>query len=109
MILCLRPPRQLISNVCTELRSCNLSGDTTKATSNLHKHRVSFDEAITVFADAMALTFADTDHFESEDRSRSYGISNKGRLFVVVHTERRDSVRIICARKATRYEKSIYA
>jgi len=56
----------------------------------------------------MALTFADTDHFETEDRSRTYGISNKGRLLVVVHTERRNNVRIISARKATRYEKSIY-
>ena len=51
---------------------------------------------------------ADTDHFETEERSRTYGISNKGRLLVVVHTERRDNVRIISARKATRYEKSIY-
>jgi uncharacterized DUF497 family protein len=82
--------------------------DNQKATSNLKKHGISFDEAVSVFADAMALTFADTDHFESEDRSRTYGISNKGRLLVVVHTERRNNVRIISARKATRYEKSIY-
>lgn len=82
--------------------------DNQKAASNLKKHGVSFDEAVSVFADAQALTFADTDHFESEDRSRTYGISNKGRLLVVVHTERRNSVRIISARKAARYEKSIY-
>ena len=42
------------------------------------KHGVSFNEAASVFADGRALTFADTDHFESEDRSRTYGISNKG-------------------------------
>jgi uncharacterized protein len=82
--------------------------DDQKATSNLQKHGVTFDEAVSVFADALALTFADTDHFESEERSRTYGISNKGRLLVVVHTERRDNVRIISARKATRYEKGIY-
>lgn len=82
--------------------------DDQKATSNLQKHGVSFDEAVSVFADTLALTFADTDHFESEERSRTYGISNKGRLLVVVHTERRDNVRIISARKATRYEKGIY-
>jgi uncharacterized DUF497 family protein len=82
--------------------------DDKKATSNLQKHGVSFDEAVSVFADALALTFADTDHFESEERSRTYGISNKGRLLVVVHTERRDNVQIISARKATRYEKGIY-
>ncbi len=82
--------------------------DDQKAASNLQKHGVSFDEAVSVFADDLALTFADTDHFESEDRSRTYGISNKGRLLVVIHTERRRNLRIISARKATRYEKSIY-
>ena len=60
------------------------------------------------FWDALALTFADTDHTEVEDRSRTYGISNKARLLVVIHTERRNGIRIISARKATRYEKSIY-
>jgi hypothetical protein len=82
--------------------------DDQKAASNLQKHGVSFGEAVSVFADVLALTFADTDRFESEDRSRTYGISNKGRLLVVVHTERRNNVRIISARKATRYEKGIY-
>lgn len=82
--------------------------DEQKAASNLQKHRVSFDEAVSVFADDLALTFADSDHFESEERSRTYGISNKGRLLVLVHTERRQNIRIISARKATRYEKSIY-
>ena len=82
--------------------------DDQKATSNQRKHGVSFDEAVSVFGDSMALTFADTDHFESEARSRTYGVSNLGRLLVVVHTERRDNVCIISARKATRYEKGIY-
>ena len=82
--------------------------DDQKATGNLKKHGVTFDEAVSVFADALALTFADTDHFETEERSRTYGLSNKRRLLVVVHTERRDNVRIISARKATRYEKGIY-
>jgi len=82
--------------------------DEQKAASNLQKHGVSFDEAVSVFADDLALTFADSDHFESEERSRTYGISNKGRLIVLVHTERRLNIRIISARKATRYEKIIY-
>ena len=86
----------------------NFEWDDQKAASNRQKHGVSFDEAVSVFADVLALTFADTDHFESEDRSRTYGISNKGRLLVVVHTERRNNVRIISARKATQYEKGIY-
>ena len=82
--------------------------DYRKAESNVQKHGVSFDEAVSVFGDAMALTFSDIDHSAMEDRSRTYGISNKGRLLVVVHTERRNNVRIISARKATRYEKTIY-
>ena len=69
---------------------------------------VSFDEAVSVFGDGRALTFTDTDHSELEDRSRTYGVSNKERLLVVVHTERRNSIRIISTRKATRYEKGIY-
>lgn len=82
--------------------------DDAKAAGNLKKHRVSFDEAVSVFGDSQAITFSDTEHSESEDRSRTYGISSKGRLLVVVHTERKNYVRIISARKATKYEKSIY-
>jgi hypothetical protein len=82
--------------------------DDQKAASNLQKHGVSFDEAVSVFGDSLALTFSDTEHSEDEERSRTYGISNKERLLVVVHTERRNRVRLISARKATRYEKSIY-
>jgi uncharacterized protein len=86
----------------------NFEWDDQKATSNLQKHGVSFDEAVSVFGDLRALTFSDTDHSEFEDRSRTYGMSNKMRLLVVVHTERRNDLRIISARKATRYEKGIY-
>lgn len=55
--------------------------DDQKAASNLQKHGVSFDEAVTVFGDGLALNFASTDHAETEDRSRTYGISNKARLW----------------------------
>lgn len=82
--------------------------DEQKAASNLLKHGVPFDEAVSVFGDERALTFSDSEHSETEDRSRTYGLSSKMRLLVVVHTERRNGVRVISARKATRYEKSIY-
>ena len=82
--------------------------DEAKAAANLLKHGVSFDEAVTVFGDDMALTYSDTDHSETEDKSRTYGVSHKGRLPVVVHTERRNAIRIISARKSTRNEKTIY-
>ena len=86
----------------------NFEWDDQKAASNLTKHGVSFDEAVSVFGDAQAVTFSDTDHSELEDRSRTYGVSNKTRLWVVTHTDRRNGIRIISARKATRYEKGIY-
>lgn len=86
----------------------NFEWDSEKAANNLRKHRISFDEAVTVFGDPLAITFSDTDHSETEVRSRTYGVSNKGRLLVVVHTERPNKLRIINARKATRYEQSIY-
>ena len=82
--------------------------DELKAASNLLKHGVSFEEALSIFGDAGALTFFDTDHSEFEERSRTYGISSKTRLLVVVHTDRHDGIRIISARKATKYEKGIY-
>lgn len=86
----------------------NFEWDDQKAASNLHKHAVLFDEAVSVFGDSLALTFSDVEHSENEERSRTYGIPNKERTLVVVHTERRNHIRIISARKATRYEKGIY-
>ena len=86
----------------------NFEWDAAKATRNVRHHSVSFDEAVTVFGDALAVTFADTGHSASEDRSRTYGMSGKGRLLVVVHTERPNNVRIISARKAIRHEQIIY-
>ena len=58
-------------------RIFNFEWDDQKATSNLLKHGVSCDEAVSVFGDGQALTFSDADHSELEDRSRTYGISNK--------------------------------
>ena len=45
--------------------------DNQKAQSNLLKHGVSFDEAVSVFGDALALTFSDSDHSMDKDRSRT--------------------------------------
>jgi uncharacterized DUF497 family protein len=71
----------------------NFEWDSEKAASNLRKHRISFDEAVTVSGDPLALTFSDTDHSETEVRSRTYGVSSEGRLLVVVHTERPNKLR----------------
>jgi uncharacterized protein len=79
--------------------------DPAKAELNAKKHRVSFDEAITVFYDPLAATFDDPHHSESEYHFITVGYSLRGRLFVVAHVERGESIRIISARLATTQER----
>lgn len=82
--------------------------DPRKAAENLAKHRVSFEEAASVFNDPLAYTFADPDHSVGEERQLTFGISSAGRLLAVISTERGDALRIVSARKATRHERGIY-
>ena len=82
--------------------------DPEKAASNLRKHGVSFDEAATVFEDDLALTGHDPDHSVGEMRLITFGVSSVGRLLVVSHAERRNRIRIISARPATRPERKLY-
>lgn len=82
--------------------------DPKKATTNLRKHGVSFDEAATVFQDDLSLTGDDPDHSLSEDRQVTFGLSSSGRLLVVSHADRDDRIRIISARLATRSERRLY-
>lgn len=74
---------------------------------------LSFDEAATVFKDSRALSIFDPDHSETEDRWITLGISDKGRLLVVIHTFREESnnniiIRIFSSRKATKKEIKTY-
>ncbi len=82
--------------------------DKKKAKTNLHKHKVSFEESATVFADKLALTFSDPDHLINEHRFLTFGITNNSKLLVVAHTENDDYIRIISARMMTKYERKIY-
>jgi uncharacterized DUF497 family protein len=77
-----------------------------KAASNLAKHGVSFDEAVTVFYEPLAATFEDPDHSQGERRLITVGYSSRHRLLVVCHSDRRGSVRLISARRATRRERN---
>jgi hypothetical protein len=79
-----------------------------KVASNLSKHGVAFDEAATVFADPLARIFDDPDHSEAEAREVIVGHSVTRRLLVVSFRAKRDSIRIITARKATRRERLDY-
>lgn len=83
--------------------------DKRKATSNLKKHGVSFDEASTVFDDPSALIFPDDDHSEAEERELIIGYSVVRRLLIVGFTERTgETLRLISARGVTRKERQSY-
>ncbi len=82
--------------------------DPAKAAENLAKHGVSFEEAATVFRDTLSVTGEDPDHSVDEERFVIFGVSTTGRLLVVAHTERGDTIRIISARPATPGERKIY-
>ena len=82
--------------------------DTKKASSNLRKHQVSFEEASSALSDPMAATGIDPDHSIGEFRYVTFGISERGRLLVVAHTDRCDTIRIISARLASKRERTIY-
>jgi len=79
--------------------------DREKAKRNLRKHKVSFDEAMTVFYDPLSATFDDPDHSTDEERLITIGYSSRSRLLVVSHTERGKTIRIISARHATAHER----
>ena len=79
-----------------------------KALLNLQKHAVSFEEAMTVFLDPLSLTIADPLHSHAEERFVIIGESIKKRLLVVVHSDRKEKIRIISARKATLQERNRY-
>ena len=84
--------------------------DPKKAASNLRKHKVSFEDAQTVFSDERALLVNDPDHSEDEERFVLLGLSSTMRLLVVVHCYRGadNVIRLISARKADADERSLY-
>jgi uncharacterized protein len=84
--------------------------DPKKAQANLKKHRVSFEEAATVFFDENALLINDPDHSDTEERFILMGFSDRLRILVVSHCYRRHAqiIRIISARRARRLEQKQY-
>ena len=98
--------KDLQYNVCM----IRFEWDQPKATANLKKHGISFEEAQSVFYDEFAIQFYDDDHSSSEDRFIMLGMSSSARVLVVCHCEREsgDLIRIISARKATKLESAFY-
>jgi uncharacterized DUF497 family protein len=84
--------------------------DGTKAESNLKKHKVSFEEAQTIFSDPNARMIFDPEHSGDEDRFILLGISAGLKLLVVCHCYIEDEmvIRIISARKANKNEQKQY-
>ena len=84
--------------------------DRNKNEINKKKHKISFEEASTVFYDDAALVIDDPEHSEAEDRFIILGLSRRANLLVVCHCYREsDSViRLISARKATKTESQYY-
>jgi hypothetical protein len=89
----------------------SFSWDDRKNIANRKKHRVSFEEAQSVFFDEHAIEYFDPDHSESEDRFLMLGLSYKVRILVVSYTLRKDGaeIRIISAKKATKKEQKAYS
>ena len=92
------------------MKITRFSWDNRKAGKNLKKHRVSFEEASTVFYDEEAIEFFDPDHSGVEDRFLILGLSWRLRVLVVCYCLRKKAsqIRIISARKATKKEEKYY-
>lgn len=88
--------------------SVGFEWDKSKATLNLRKHRLSFDEATTVFDDTLAVIFDDLNHSSSEHREIIVGHSINNRLVLVCFSERTGIIRIFSARPLTRSERKDY-
>ena len=84
--------------------------DDNKNEINNKKHKISFEEARTVFYDDAALVIDDPEHSEDEDRFIILGLSKRANLLVVCHCYRESDtvIRIISARKATKTESQYY-
>ena len=82
--------------------------DKNKAAGNLAKHKVSFEEAATVFDDPISDTFDDPDHSVEERRFLIIGHSERGSLLFIAHTDDGETIRIISAREPTRGEQKAY-
>jgi uncharacterized protein len=84
--------------------------DDNKNAKNFKKHKIWFEEAETVFFDEHALRISDHEHSEHEERWIMLGLSSSTKLLLVCHCYRENDeiIRLISARKATKYESKQY-
>ena len=102
--------KQKTDNYIVVIRDIHFDWNSSKNVSNQAKHGVTFEEAATVFSDALYIEIKDPDHSQDEERFIALGISSRCRLLVVIHSVMRDdeTVRIISARPATATEERQY-
>ena len=91
----------------------NFEWDPNKAKSNILKHKINFEDAISVFKDENAISIFDKEHSLNEDRWITIGLDKKTKILVVIHTfiildKNNCNIRIISARKATNKEAKLY-
>jgi uncharacterized DUF497 family protein len=84
---------------------CKFEWDRKKAVLNIKKHGVSFEDAATAFGDPLSVTILDPKHSDDEDRFLLLGETKDKKLVVVAHTDRKDTLRLINVRPATRQER----
>jgi len=82
--------------------------DRRKSVLNIKKHGVSFEDAATAFGDPLSVTIHDPKHSDDEDRFLLLGETKDKKFVVVAHTDRKDTIRLINARPATRQEREDY-
>ena len=85
-----------------------ISWDAAKNRLNAKKHKISFEEAATVFYDPLSLTVDDLEHSVDEQRLHIIGRSSVSRLMVVTFAESEKEIRIVSARMPTRSERKHY-
>ena len=91
----------------------NFEWDPAKAKKNLSKHKISFEDATSIFKDKNSISVFDESHSEDEERWATIGLDTKTRTLVVIHTyisydKDTYSIRMINARKATKREIKYY-
>ena len=87
--------------------------DWKKAKSNLVKHKITFEDATSVFKDENAISISDEEHSHEEERWITIGLDNVTRTLIVIHTfisidKNHCNIRMISARKATKNEQKLY-
>jgi len=90
------------------IETMKIERNSKKAKFKPEKHGVAFEEAATALSDPMAITGADPDHSDYEERYITFGVSARNRLLVVSHTEKGETIRLISARKASKGERELY-